>query len=225
MLYQSQSGDAEDGTSSFYCDSSDLEILSTSSVASTAPFFFITNTEAQISLQNCSFTFSSGVFLNASGTSEWGSSGSNGGVVTLNLTNQIIEGNFVVNSDSGLTINMVNSTITGTFNSDKTAAKLAIVLDASSTITLTGNSYYTSLTNAQTDGSNLINDSYSWTETDESTISTGGSGNTENTGTKGSPSTSNNSSSSSSSSTTSTSDSTRAYFFKIISFFIALCLL
>ena len=48
MLYQSMSGDADSGTSTFNCESSNMEILSTSSVYSSAPMFFITNTDAEI---------------------------------------------------------------------------------------------------------------------------------------------------------------------------------
>ena len=160
MLYQSMSGDADSGTSTFNCESSTVEILSTS-----------TNTDAAINLKGCTFTYGSGVFLNAGGTSEWGSTGSNGGVVTLTLKNQNIEGNFVVDGYSGLTIIMESSSIKGTINTEKTAAKLNITLDSASTITLTGNSYYTSLTNAKTDGSNLVNGTYSWTKTEEKEIS------------------------------------------------------
>ena len=157
MLYQSMSGDAASGTSTFNCDKSTIEIQSSSSVYSSAPMFFITNTQAKINLEECTFKYGSGVFLNAAGTSEWGNPGSNGGVVTLTLTNQDIEGDIVVDAYSGLTINLIGSTITGKINAANTAAKIAISLDQDSSIILTGNSYYTSLVNEKTDGSNLIN--------------------------------------------------------------------
>ena len=161
MLYQSMSGDADDGISTFNCENSNIEIQSGSSVYSSAPMFFITNTDAFIKLNGCTFTYGSGTFLSAKGTSEWGTSGSNGGDVILNLTNQNIEGNFVVEADSELTINMVNSTITGKINSAKTADDLSINLDSASKITLTGNSYYTSISNSDKTGANIINGSYS----------------------------------------------------------------
>ena len=179
MLYQSMSGDADSGTSTFNCESSNMEILSTSSVYSSAPMFFITNTDASINLNACSFTYGSGIFLSAGGTSEWGSSGTNGGVVTLTLNNQQIVGNFVVDENSGLTIVMKgNSSIKGTINTAKTAAKLSITLDSSSSIELTGNSCYTSITNGDQTGSNLNNNTFTWSKTEEKTISrpTGGSG-------------------------------------------------
>ena len=85
MLYQSMSGDADSGTSTFNCESSTLEILSDSSVYNQAPMFFITNTDAEINLEDCTFNYGSNIFLSAAGTTEWGTTGSNGGVVTLKL--------------------------------------------------------------------------------------------------------------------------------------------
>lgn len=167
MLYQSMSGDADDGTSTFNCENSNIEIQSGSSVYSSAPMFFITNTDAFIKLNGCTFTYGSGTFLSAKGTSEWGTSGSNGGDVILNLTNQNIVGDFVVDANSDLTINMVNSTITGKINSAKTADDLSINLDSASKITLTGNSYYTSISNSDKTGANIINGSYSLSSYDD----------------------------------------------------------
>ena len=170
LIYQSMSGDADTGTSTFTCESSTIEILSTSSVYSSAPFFYVTNTDANINIKNCTLKFGSGQFLLAD-EGDWGTSGSNG-TVTMTLTNQEIEGDIVVGSSSSLTLTLVNSSIKGTINSAKTASKLDITLDADSTITLTGNSYYTSLTNADSDNSNIVTGSYTMT-TYEGTSSSG----------------------------------------------------
>ena len=157
------SGDAETGTSYFTCQDSDLEIVSDSQYYSTAPMFFITNTNSEIDLTNCNFKYGSKTFLNAKGTTEWGDQGKNGGDVVLKITNQKIEGNFVVDSISTLKIELVKSTIEGTINGDNTAKNLEITIDGESKITLTGNSYCTKINNALKDGSNLINGTYSWT--------------------------------------------------------------
>ena len=171
LIYQSQSGDADSGTSTFTCESSTIEILSSSSYYSSSPMFYVTNTAANIALTDCTFTFGSGTFINI-GTGKWGTSTSNGGTVTMTLTNQNIEGNIVVDSISGLTLTLVKSTIKGTINTAKSAAILSITLDADSTITLTGNSYYTSLTN----NGNVVTGSYTWEKYDESEIPTSGGG-------------------------------------------------
>ena len=187
MLYQSMSGDAASGTSTFNCDKSTLEIQSSSSVYSSAPMFFITNTQAKINLEECTFKYGSGVFLKAEGTSEWGNSGSNGGVVTLTLTNQDIEGDIVVDSISSLTLNLIGSSIKGKINTANTAAKLAINLDSDSKITLTGNSYYTSLVNEKADGSNLVNGTYKWIYTEEKEVKTSSNQGNNNQGQGGQP--------------------------------------
>jgi hypothetical protein len=162
MLYQSMSGDAKNGTGIFNCDKSTIEIQDTSSVYSTAPMFFVTNTKASIELEKCQFTYGSNSFLSIKGTSEWGKQGSNGGDVSLTLTNEDIEGNFIIDNISSLTLKLVNSKIKGTINGDNHAKKLAIEMDKESQITLTGNSYYTEFKNEKTDGSNLINGTYTW---------------------------------------------------------------
>ena len=175
MLYQSMSGDAESGTSSFTCESSTIEILQSSDYYTTAPLFFITNTKSAIQLKNCNFILGSNIFMSIKGTSEWGKSGSNGGEVTLTITNENIKGNFVIDNISTLTINIVNSTIEGAINTDNTAKSVIITIDKDSEITLTGNSFCTKITNALSDGSNLKNGSYSWTISDQ-----GGNSNSAN---------------------------------------------
>ena len=171
FLYQSMSGDAASGTSTFNCKNSKMEILSSSSVYSSAPMFFITNTDTVINLESCSFSYGSKIFLSAQGTTEWGNTGSNGGVVTLNLKNQNIEGDFIIDANSAISINLINSQIKGAINAANTAAKLVINLDKNSSISLTGNSYYTSITNEDSTGKNINYGTFSFTKTNEKEIS------------------------------------------------------
>lgn len=87
MIYQSMSGDASVGKGSFTATDSTLTILPSSSVYTTAPFFFVTNTEAEITLTDVTASFyQDGYFVLASGTSEWGAVGSNGATVTVSAT-------------------------------------------------------------------------------------------------------------------------------------------
>ena len=65
-----------------------------------------------------------------------------------------------------LTINLVGSSIKGKVNEANTAVKFAINLDSDSKIIFTVNSYYTSIVNEKTDGTNLINGTYKWTYTE-----------------------------------------------------------
>ena len=164
MIYQSMSGDAEDGTGVLNCVDSTLEILKESEIYTTAPMFFVTNTKAVINLEDCRINYGSNIFLDIKGTTEWGNEGSNGGEVTLNLNNQEIKGDITVDGISSLSIVMKNSKITGTINTSKKAKSLSISLDSKSTITLTGNSYYTSLTNEVSSGENIVKGEYTFSE-------------------------------------------------------------
>ena len=94
--------------------------------------------------------------------------GKNGGEVTLTLKNQDIEGDLVIDNISTLELKMINSKFTGKINNGKTALKMAITLDADSKITLTGDSYYTSLKNADSKGNNIDKGNYKFMEYDSS---------------------------------------------------------
>ena len=161
LIYQSQPGDPNITRSFFHSLNSYFQIMPNSSVYSTAPFFFVTNTQTNITLENCHFLYGSGVFLKASQNSHWGTIGENGADVLLNLVNQTIEGDFVVDSNSELTINMTNSTIKGKINNNRAASAINIILDSYSKIDLTGNSYYSTIENEDTTGSNINNGSFS----------------------------------------------------------------
>ena len=78
-------------------------------------------------------------------------------VATLddNMTNQSATGNIVVDSISSLTMSLKNgSAFKGVINSAN-AGTVSLSLDKSSTLTLTGDTYVKSLTNAATTNSNI----------------------------------------------------------------------
>ena len=144
------SGDAEEGISSF---------KSTSSTISTqkGDTFFVTNTTSEIILENNTITNNDkeGNFLRIKKDS-WGSSGSNGGDVTLSLINQKATGNIVVDEISTLTMKLSKkSTYQGTINSNNKAKSIELVLSKNSKIKLTGDSYISSLDDEDTTYSNI----------------------------------------------------------------------
>ena len=155
MIYQSMSGDASEGMGTFTAEDSTLTIPKSSKYYTTTPMFFITNTDAVINLTNTKLSYGSNILLDVKGTDEWGNFGSNGGNVTLNTTNQTLKGNIVLDKLSTLTLKLKSSTYTGTINADNSASSVSLSLDQSSKMTLTGNSYVTSLTNADTTNSNI----------------------------------------------------------------------
>ncbi len=162
MIYQSESGDADTGKGAFTASDSTMEIISSSSVYSSAPMFFVTNTEATITLSNVTFKYGSGIFIDIEGTDEWGTSGSNGGVITMTVTGQTIKGDIVVDDYSSLSLTLSSSSsFTGKINAAKSSGTVSITIDSSSKLTLTGDSYVTSLTNADSSGSNIEKGDYS----------------------------------------------------------------
>ena len=89
FLYQSMSGDAASGEAVFTSKDSTI-------TTNKGDSFYVTNTTATINLENNKIINNdNGNFLRIQKDS-WGNSGSNGGIVTLNLTNQEVNGNIVV---------------------------------------------------------------------------------------------------------------------------------
>ena len=149
FLYQSMSGDAASGKAVFTSKNSKI-------ITNKGDSFYVTNTTAEINLENNTITNndSTGNFLRIQKDS-WGNSGSNGGTVTLNLTNQEANGNIVVDSISKLTMKLSNgSKFKGAINNSN-EGEVSLTLDKTSSITLTGNTYIKSLTNDDTSNSNI----------------------------------------------------------------------
>lgn len=149
FIYQSMSGDADTGTAEFSAKNSTI-------VTNKGDSIYVTNAKATITLENNKFTNndSTGNFLRIQKDS-WGNSGSNGGDVTLNATNQKINGDIVVDSISKLTMNLSNnSSFKGAINNSN-EGEVNLILDKTSTITLTGDTYVKSLTNTDSTNSNI----------------------------------------------------------------------
>ena len=147
FIYQSMSGDASEGTATFTSKDSTITTNNGDSI-------YVSNTSAIINLTNNKFinNDSNGYFLRVQ-KDAWGKEGSNGGKVTLNLTNQDVNGNIGVDEISSLVINMKESTFEGLI--DTKDGEVNLVLDKLSTITLTGDSYITSLENSDSTNSNI----------------------------------------------------------------------
>jgi len=158
MLYQSMSGDAEVGTSSFTMTGGTLVSLN-------GDMFYVTNTNSVINLSGVDVTLADGTYLlRVSGNSSsrgWGTAGANGGNATFNLSGQTLAGDIYVDAISTLAMNLADSSsFTGAINAGGTqAGALSVTIDESSTWTLTGDSYITafngSLDNVVTNGFKL----------------------------------------------------------------------
>lgn len=134
MIYQSMSGDADVGTGTFTMTGGSYTVTA-------GPAFFVTNTNAVISLTGTTFTSVSDTLIKAAGTDRWGTSGKNGGTVTFTADNEKLTGNLVTDSISSIAATLKNgSSLTGSINS------AALTLDSTSTWMVTGNSALTTLT-------------------------------------------------------------------------------
>ena len=150
FLYQSMSGDAASGVSEFTSIDSTI-------ITNKGDTIYVTNTKSKITLTNNKITNNdkTGNFLRVQKDS-WGNNGSNGGDVSLVLSNQKINGNIVVDSISTLDMSMsLTSYYEGSINNDNNAKEIKLSLDKSSKIKLTGDSYITSLDNKDSTNSNI----------------------------------------------------------------------
>ncbi len=149
MIYQSMSGDADEGTASFSMKDGSI-------TNANGDIFFVTNTLANIELENVDIVNNDedGVFYRAS-TAGWGSDGNNGGQANLYANNQVIDGDILIDEISALNLYLHDgSTFTGAINSDGQKGDVYVELSDGATWTLTGDSYVTGLT-CDTDSINL----------------------------------------------------------------------
>ena len=149
MIYQSMSGDADSGTSSFNMTDGSL-------TSNNGHVFHVTNTTAVINLEGVTIVNNDEEDILLSVCDDGWSGGSN--IATLNATDQILEGVILVGSDSTLTLNLKgSSTFTGEISgeiSDASGSTVStdvgtvnVTVEAGSTWNLTADTYITTLTN------------------------------------------------------------------------------
>lgn len=156
MIYQSMSGDADVGTSSFSMTGGNL-------TSNNGDMFYITNTDCTLSLSGVDIVNkdSDAYLMNITGNSAshgWGTAGANGAQVTFTADDQTLEGDIRVDSISTLNMTLSgNSTFTGTINIDENeeggeavSDNAVVTIEEGSTWTLTGDCTITSLTNSGT---------------------------------------------------------------------------
>lgn len=138
MLYQSMSGDAEVGHSSFLAEGGSI-------TAKSGDMFYVTNTTCTISLANVELALANDTLLTVAGNDSargWGTAGSNGGTCTFLASGQSLTGAVTVDDISVLEMSLTNgSAFTGSINTAGAAGDVTLTMDASSTWTLTGDSY------------------------------------------------------------------------------------
>ena len=153
MIYQSMSGDADVGTSTFSMTGGTL-------TAKNGDMIYVTNTHCVLTLSGVTIQNedADGVLLRVVGNSAshgWGTAGSNGAQVEFTADGQVLTGDVVVDTISTLNMTLTNgSSFTGTVNIADNAQNgtavtdnAVVTIDSGCTWTLTGDCVITSLTN------------------------------------------------------------------------------
>jgi hypothetical protein len=153
MIYQSMSGDAEGTKGTFTMTGGSLVDTATDS-----PLFYVNNSTAVIDLKGVTINAASGILVNAAAGS-WGTSDSNGGIVLLTADRQTLTGSLVGDGISSISLTLQNgSSLTGAINSAKTARAANLTMDASSTWTVTTDSFLAGFSDASgISGSTITN--------------------------------------------------------------------
>ena len=146
MIYQSMSGDADSGTSAFTMTGGSLTSLN-------GHMFHVTNTHAVITLNGVELVNKDdeNVLLSVCADG-WNGAGN---IAELNAVGQVLTGTILVGDDSTLTLNLTEgSSFEGAISGEITNAKgetvssevgeVTVTLDATSTWTLTADTYITS---------------------------------------------------------------------------------
>ena len=118
------------------------------------PVFYVTNTNAEIYLENTEI-ISEGDILLEVGVDKYGELGQEqpvenptGGDVILTAQDQTLEGDITADSESSVNLILNNSTYTGCVNNENSAERIVIELDENSVWNLTGDCYIDELIQA-----------------------------------------------------------------------------
>ena len=156
MIYQSMSGDAAVGTSTFRMTGGTL-------TGNSGDMIYVTNTNSVIELSGVEIVNRDAdvVLLRVTGNDAsrgWGTAGANGAQVTMTATDQVLDGDIIIDTISTLDLTLSgSSTFTGTIQFVENEAggaaaenNAVVTIEAGSTWTLTGDCVITSLDNQGT---------------------------------------------------------------------------
>lgn len=149
MIYQSFSGDAENGSGDFTMNGGSISVI-------VGPVFFVTNTNAVIKLNGVNVTSASGTLIKAAATDRWGISGSNGGIVSFATYDENLSGDLACDNVSSIKAILQNGTaLAGSINAGNNGKFASLTLDMSSTWNVTETSYLSSLKDGDTALTNI----------------------------------------------------------------------
>ncbi len=142
LVYQSFSGDATVGHSTLTMKDGSYAYRSTTGAA-----ILVTNQTTTINMSGVELSNAGPTLLQAA-AQEWGTSGSNGGKVTLNATDQTLVGNILVDSVSTVNLVLVKSSLQGAIDAANSGSLVSLSLDGDSSWTVTVDSHLDVLSDA-----------------------------------------------------------------------------
>jgi hypothetical protein len=151
LIYQSYSGDASGSGGTLTITGGSFTYTGT-----TGGLFYNTNDSGTIYLNGVTISNSCDTLLRSE-LGSWGNStGTSGGITTMVCSGQTITGLIYADANSDVTLKLTNSSAySGKLNPGDVAKVAAVVLDSSSKWTLTGDTYLTSFTDAETSYANI----------------------------------------------------------------------
>lgn len=141
MIYSGSSGDAPRAPGTYTQTGGSLRAIE-------GPLFHVTNTSAVVGLAGVELSTRSGTLLEAAAGS-WGTSGANGGSVTLNVSRQSMAGAVVADRLSSAVLNLAEgSELSGAIDAAGTAKDVTLVMDGTSRWIVTADSHLGELDDA-----------------------------------------------------------------------------
>jgi hypothetical protein len=154
LMFQGYTGKLEQGSASFIMNGGSL-------TAKEGPAFYVTNIEGHIQLTNAAIIASSKKLLEVA-AGKWGEKGSNGGNLDFTAVKETLTGSIFCDNISTLTIKLKDyTTLTGTINAIRTAGLVNLILDNTSIWQVSGDSYLSSLSDADISFSNIQDNGFS----------------------------------------------------------------
>src|SRR5574344_201001 len=165
MLYQSTSGDADEGTAMFTAKDASFSLQGKGS------FFYITNTDAEAELTNCTIEGKTAstknsknfVLVNAAGNNSergWGKRGHNGATFRLTLSDMSASGS--VNCDAISTVSLTledGASYTGAIDAEKKGA-VSVTMSSNAKWTLAADSYVSAFSDENKKYTNIKSNGY-----------------------------------------------------------------
>lgn len=123
-----------------FLENNTIKVNNTSEYFKTTPLLYVENTNSKINLDKNMITYGNEILLSVITSNKYRPK-----TTTLTITDTIIKGNILVDTNSEAGINLNNVTYTGTVNGNNESQSVDVILDKTSKWYVTGHSYINKL--------------------------------------------------------------------------------